>query len=408
VPNAPAAFLQKITLPEKPVEHVVFWGMLSQFVLYFAGLGPAMSVLIGAPLILVALVTVFREGIRPHWLALLWCACMCGLLIETLMAGEHKGIRGFGLAALVPIAGTVVRPAIVYRAAALLGIQTLFYSAAASVALLAHFEPHYHSLIPDPNFSQVTFSEPDTGVEEKGVHRLVAFTPYATVAGAVACVCAVLTLGEKRWFLALPGLAGWLALLWLTKARAAAVIGFFCIVLFHLLWFRRRYLFLAAGAGMLFVAIFFGELQRLTEDAQAYFHAKRASSSQVRHNLRTIAIGEWLHGPHDVLGSADSIPGGAVVAGMPIGTHDSLAANLFMRGSLGLSFVLLPLAVSLVFGFFRGFSSEHRIVASGATLLLLYSYAAALDVMYMFIWPLFLVIGAMRLQQPEPAPAQSA
>lgn len=408
-------------LPSGPVEHVVFWGMLSPFLLYFSGLEPLRIPLTVWPAILISFALVLKSSRPISWLSWLWLACMSGLLIQQVFFFQKYDVGGWtlpgwflglGIAGVLPMVGQFVRPQVVYFAAALLGIQALIYCAIAGIAVQAGFEPHYRSPLPQFDILESAYYNvrlTQSSSADDAEQRLIAFAPYATSAGATACFFAILTLGARASWFKWTGLAGWLLLLLLARARTGIICTAVAIAFFHLLSIRRRYLLLIAGAGVIVLSAFAGPITRGAEEARDYLHALRWDSSLDRNNLKSIALSGWRYGERPALGNGTSIPGGAVVTHVPIGTHDSLAGGLFLRGALGVSLMLLPILVTLVFGSVSGTSPTHRIVAASAAVMVIYTYSQTLTEIFMFMWPLFLLIGAASRQEelPESLPAST-
>lgn len=403
-----------LTIPASPVEHAVFWGIAGQFVFYFAGLAPAAPLLAAGPAMALATVRMMRERRVPHWLPALWFACTAGVLVQLLAVFFLKGVGGwyvpgwfltFAPAAFLPMAGAFVRKSVVFSAVAVLGIQALLYSAVAGAAVAAGLDPAYPSPIPvtrmmDPAFHSVRLTQPPEIAGDE--RRLVAFTPYPTSAGAAACVFALLTLGHRRSWAQALGLAGWLALLALTHVRTGLVCVTLGAAIYYALLLRRRHLLLGAGVALLLAAAFTGPLLRGAELANRTLRSQRPSSSQDRANLHALAWEGWLYGGDEVLGAGASVRGGPIVRDVGIGTHDWAGANLFIRGALGFGLTLLPVAVTLVFGFFAGLAPAERLVTAVAAVLLVYTYSQELQTLYIYIWPVFLLIGGIARRTPPP------
>ena len=392
------------------IEHAAFWGIASQFAVYFLGLGPVAPIVTAWPLILLAGLAILRRRVLPHWLAILWLATMIGVLGQMLAVFWLTGIGGwyvpgwaltFALAAFLPMIGEIVRREVVFAGAAVLGVQALVYSVVAAVTLGAGLDPSYRSPIPhtrmtDPAAHVIRFTQPpEVAGNEK---RLIAFTPFPTSGGAAACLFALLTLGHRRSWTKGLAMAGWLALILLTRARTAIICAVLGIALYYLLLLPRRYLLLGAGAGLVVLMAFTGPLLHGAESAYDFLRAQRSASSQDRANIRGLAWDGWRYGEHDVMGYGVSVRGGPIVRDVGIGTHDWVAANLFIRGALGFGLTLLPWAVTLVFGFFAGFSPAERIVTSIALAFLLYTYSQELQTLYVHTWPVFLIVGAVGLR----------
>ena len=108
-----------------------------------------------------------------------------------------------------------------------------------------------------------------------------------------------------------------------------------------------------------------------------------------------------------MLGEGASVRGGPIVREVGLGTHDAYQSNFFIRGALGFGLTMLPVVVTLVFGFFAGRSPAERMVAAVPLVLLIYSYSQELASLYVHIWPAFLIIGAASPRPQIPAAIDS-
>ena len=393
------------------LEHAAFWGIVSQFAVFFLGLEPLAPLLTAGPVILIGAAGLFRRRTVPHWLAILWLASMIGVLMQMLAVFGLRGIGGwylpgwlltFALAAFLPLAGAMVRPEIVFYASAILGIQALIYSVVAGMAVSAGLDPSYNSPIPvtrliDSSFHVVRLIQP-IGIAG-GERRLLAFTPFPTSAGAVACIFALLSLCHRRSWTKGIAMAGWLLLLLLTGARTGIICAALGIPFYFLLLLPRRYLFLGAGAALILATALTGPILRAADLGYGMLREQRSASSHDRANLRRLAMDGWRYGGNSVMGAGVSVPGGPIVHNVGIGTHDFVGANLFIRGALGFGLTLLPVMVTLIFGFFAGFTPAERIGTTIAVVLLAYTYSQELQTLYVHIWPIFLVVGAMGIRR---------
>lgn len=388
--------------------NVLLWGTLSQYVFYYIGLGPLIPILIVWPAIFFGLYLVFEETLKKfHWLPFIWFISMMGLLIQGLIQFYLNGIGGtyiirwffgFGIAAFLPFIGMLTGPRIIYKAASYLGMLTIVYCFVVLCAMATDWNISRVSFLPDTNVIPASFLHIAIIAQETsttGEKRALAFAPYATYAGAIGCFYLLLCLADETSLRRRFGIGGWVFLILLTRSRTALICMILGVCCYYVLSFRRRYLMLCAGVGLFVVALGFQQFIDWGERASTYIQAQRGSSSEVRNNLRTIAFDEWRFGENPVLGTGRSIPGGEIVANMPIGTHDSYHANLLMRGGLGTSLIFFPIFVTLMYGIISGRSPEQRSVATGMVLLLAYAYAESLESLYMYIWPSLLIIGSM-------------
>lgn len=404
-----------MTLPNSLIEKVFFGACLSPYLIYFLGLGPIAPLLLAWPLIGIAFFVWLREGIRPPLLVLVWCTCCTGILVEELLSLYLRGLGfkhipwwflTYALGAFLPLVGGLIRPAVIASAAALLGVQTLIYCLVAFVLTGAQVLPliEYKALIPSSLFGNkdlfsVHFLAPAYRIDQEW--RLVATTPYAPFAGAMALMFLILTLVGKNSLWKWVGVAGWVLLQICTYSRMGILASFTCLMIYAIVGQGRRWFFLAAGAGMLAVAALAGPMLHFSEKAASAVHSARLNSSQDRENLRTIAFENWLYGEHSVLGAGETVPGSQIVNQVYIGDLDSLGAMLFLRGALGFCFTVMPILFTWVFGMSGGTHPYYRAVLCIATALMFYSWSQSLKDLFMYFWPIFLFIGAVAFRDRD-------
>lgn len=391
------------------VDRLFYIGVLSQFPLYFIGLGPILPLLVTWPLIIVALWNRFYDSpTRYEILPVVWFISMAGVLIHTLFhlflegyGGTYaaKWFFGFGILSLLPVIGTQISREVFFGVMSILGIQALFYCGIVVAALSIGWNPEgrpslipVSSILPVEFFSIRLFNHSDLA---GGGIRALAYTPYPTFAGAIACLFGIAVLGDKNVQRKWLALIGWLFLLVLSQSRASVVLFFIGLSAYYLLLLRRRYLFGLLGSAFLLLGVFLPEIIRAADTMYTEVTERRMSSSVVRYNLRTIAYDEWRYGTRQTMGSGQTIPGGEITAGMPVGTHDSAFAYLFLRGTLGVALIFFPIGMTLIYAFQDGFSPEARMSAVFSMLLLFYAYVESLETLYIYIWPALVVIGLM-------------
>lgn len=414
-----------MTLPDSVIEKAFFWGSLSPYALYFAGLGPIAPLLLAWPLIILGLFIYLRDGLRPPLLALVWCLCCVGILAEEFVTLYARGVGmkhlpwwflTYALGAFLPLVGGLIRPAVISTAATLLGVQTLVYVAVALIATGAGVIQmvEYRSFIPSSLFGnqdlfKIHLLPPDFQFDHEW--RLVAFAPYTPFAGATAIMFSMMTLTGKNSWLKWTGFCGWLALMICTHSRMGLVAMTTCTAIFVINGFGRRYFGLALSMLLLGAVVFAGPMLHFREKASSFVHSARMNSSQDRENLSAIAFDNWRYGDHQILGAGESVPGGQIVNKVYIGDLDSLGAMLFLRGAIGFCFTVLPILFTWVYGFSGGRHPWYRGVTCIATALMFYSYSQSLKDLFMYFWPIFLFIGAVayrdrsRTQQLLPQPA---
>jgi hypothetical protein len=397
-------------------EKIIFWGVVGQYALYYFGLGPIAVLLICWPAIFLTLGAVACEGriVIPQ-LGWIWVFSMFGILILGLTLFYFNGYGGtylarwplsFGLAAFLPIVGFLIDERVVSRAATILGLQTAIYCVIALIAGAVGWNFVHSSFIPKlsllPNeYFTITLWGGEIATAE---WRPVSFAPYATYAGAISCVYAIACFGEpKKWLLSV-GFLGWLALNLLSLARTAWIALFIGVGVFLLVQIPRKYVIAFIGFNLMLGAVFFPELSRLSGDVLYRIEQYRPTSTEVRKNLKSIAFNEWRFGGHPTAGLGQSVPGGTVVADMPIGTHDTINTNLMLRGVIGLGLLFLPLALTLLFGGIYATSATDAIAMALLVILLLYTFTENFEGIIQYCWPALLFFGSILKRNSSSVP----
>jgi hypothetical protein len=375
-----------------------------EFVFYFLGLRVVAPFLgIWVAIFLGVFYFAIGKGRSFHWIQFVWLFAMLGLLIATMLSYLDNRVGatflarwcfGYAAAAFFPLLGGVIDTRWIYGAASILGIQAAIYCAIMMILMNAGINLNYASPIPPVKlFNADYFTVKGFVVTENGERRPVAYTPQAPYAGAIGCFYFLLTLGCRNSLWKWLGMAGWLTLVVLSSARTAQLCTICGLAIFILLAIRRRYLFLLAGVGLIVISVFFQPVLHSAKNAIAKVEDRRSTSTQVRRNLRQLAYDEWEFGNQPFLGTNAVVPGGRVVADMPVGSHDTINSTLMIRGLVGLSLLLTPILLTLVFSFVAGLGVDERICAAIMTALALYVHSESTESLYLFVWPIFLAIG---------------
>ena len=349
-----------------------------------------------------------------------WVAAM-GLMALALVVGHADfalGVaqtakslvgwaKGWALLALFIAAGCLYgRPQTLYRAACILGAQTLVVLPLLILGYLAGLpEVLYVSPIevlggPGPEFFDVSVYSVNP---DNGMPRWRLFTPWAPALGLVGNVYYFLSRAEADWRWRIAGMAGAVAMILASGSR----LGLLCIVAVEAIsWVAARMsrpsTHAALGGASLVAGLAGAPLVAAYEGFLAAFHGARPESSRVRASLERIALDRWseeaLLWGHGVVER-----GPHLVEYMPIGSHHSWYGLLFVKGLVGLVALAVPLVLTLGVLLVRAQRSPVARVALRLCLVLaVYSFGENLEILAYLFWPALVLIG-MGLRRPESA-----
>jgi hypothetical protein len=91
---------------------------------------------------------------------------------------------------------------------------------------------------------------------------------------------------------------------------------------------------------------------------------------------------------------------------MPIGTHNTWAGLLFVKGLVGLLALAVPMLATVATLLWRGSNPRYQLGSVGLGLILilcLYSFGENLEILAYLYWPGVIVLG-MALKEPQAPP----
>jgi hypothetical protein len=401
-PDAP---IRPQTLEERVIWHCILW----TYGYYVLG---ALYVL--APVIGWVLATHIarRDGLAglpaATWA---WIAGMLVMLLALIVAHADFQLglgpmikssigwaKGWALLAVFVVVGFgQIRLALLARAAALLGIQTLCLLPLVILAWAAHAPGHLYvspiSVVggPGPEYFAVELYgiSPDNGTP-----RWRLFAPWAPAIGMVMCVYFMLARAESNRLLRRLGMAGMLLAIVASSSRLGllaipATLG----IVWLLLNMARPWVLMAASPIALLAGILAEPLIALQEEVMGRFHGARADSSRVRAALGRIAVERWQN-EAVTWGHGAVERGPHIVEFMSIGTHHSWFGLLFVKGLVGVLALALPMLWSLVVLVRHAHRSETgRVALCMLVLLFLYTFAENLEILVYLFWPAMVVMG---------------
>ncbi|GAA0283676.1 hypothetical protein GCM10009127_26380 [Alteraurantiacibacter aestuarii] len=307
--------------------------------------------------------------------------------------------KGWALIGLFPLAGSVLnpRPEVICRAVCRLGRQTLLILPLFLVAPFVGL-PETLWVSPlkiiggsGPEYFAATLYTIEPGA---GTARWQFFAPWSPAAGMIALVHAVCAAEERdlRW--KITGLAAALLIALLSQSRLALVA---LVVIWPLSFgisrLGKAWLWWAAAPVVLGLGLLAPSLVALAEQAASDFSSARADSSRVREILGRIAIERWqTEAPWFGHGIVEQGP--HLVEFMPIGSHHSWYGLLFVKGTMGLLALAIPLIMALAaMAWLAVRDPLGRIGLSMVLVMCLYSFGENLEILAYLYWPALVVIG---------------
>ena len=347
-----------MTLPERIVYGTIVWtwGIYAFGGLYVAG--PVLAwTLAGLAALALYLGPALRTDLRPTgpvpWVVWLWFAGMFVMLVA--LWGGHiswdlglKGTikssigwaKGWALMTLFPLAGAVlqIRREVVVRAQCKLGLVTVcLLPILAAAPFIGLPEQIFTSPLkavggPGPEYFTVYFFTYDPA---SWTPRWQFYAPWSPFAGLLGVVTFIFALEEKqrRWMAA--GLIAGLAMILMSKSRMSLValvvasVGPRMMPLLLKTWAWGVATAIAASMAAAWTPLVNG-----VTDGVAAFKGARADSTRVREALQRIARERWAN-ESVWFGHGTVEPGPHLVEYMPIGSHHTWWALLFVKGVVG-------------------------------------------------------------------------
>ncbi len=362
--------------------------------------------------------TPVEERVTVPFVVLVWIVCMSVMSIDVVMGhldfdlGVAQTVsslldftKSWALFALLPLAGCLkVRPQLIYRAICITCLQSLIFIAVNYLMIFLHIPAisylsplhaighggsgYYTVSIAGTSFDPLS---PTAGNEI----RMQLLAPWAPALGLVGNVYFFLARQEPnnkwRWL----GMVGAVAMVWVSVSRAALLCLPSVILLTWISPIFTRPTMQIIGGGVSFLAgIFATVLIDLFKDFREQFNNARAGSSRIRKLLGEIELYRWQkEAPVWGHGIAES-PGPKTVEHMPIGSHDTWFALLFIKGLVGFIALAVPFLWSFIDLIIKAQNSKTaRVGLSILLVLLVFTFSEGLDLLIYIFWPGLVMVG---------------
>jgi hypothetical protein len=307
-------------------------------------------------------------------------------------------LRQTAMMALFPLVGCLnIRPQLIYRAICIVCLQSLIFMPICFLASVVHIPEYlYYSPLRIIGRGGETFYAVSLYNIDSDTHavRLQLFTPWAPALALVANVYFFLACQESnrkwRWI----GIIGSIAMCVVTQSRLGVICFPIILLLSAFLSNVTKPLTNFLGGILCFLGgIFSSWILDGIKTFKAAFNGARASSSEVRSNLKEIAIYRWkTEAP--IWGHGELESGPKVVEHMPIGSHHTWAGLLFMRGIVGFMAFAIPMLWSFVELLIKAQKSNTAKAGLNVVLVLfLFTFAENIDTLSYLFWPGLVIMG---------------
>ncbi len=406
-----------MTLPEKIVFRTLVWtwGFYALGALYVVG--PVLAFLLaGIAALSLYLGPALRSDLRPTgpvpWLIWLWFAGMTIMLI-ALWAGHldwdlglKKTIKstvgwakGWALLALFPLAGAVlqIRREVVVRAHSKLALMTLVILPVLAVApYIGLPERIFTSPLkavggPGPEYFSVYLFTYDPA---SWTPRWQFYAPWSPFAGLLGVIMVLFALEEKERFWLLVGCLAGMAMILMSKSRmglVALVVASVGPRMMPLL--LRAWAWNIAAVLTTSMTAFWTTVTSELENAVDGFNSARADSTRVRATLQRIARERWAN-ESVWFGHGQVEPGPHLVQFMPIGSHHTWWALLFVKGLVGFFAFAVPFIAHFAFAARDAvFHPQGRLPFGILLVFLILSMGENIEIEAYLLWPALVLLG---------------
>lgn len=314
---------------------------------------------------------------------------------NLLIKSSTGWAKGWAMLAIFPLIGCLkIRPQLLYRAVCIVCFHSLLLAPILYLAYVVHL-PGLLYISPLKVFGgagDLFFEVRLYLADEEGV-RLSFFGPWAPATGMVGNIYFFMALQEKNQKWRWCGIVGSLLLCYMSKSRMATLCLLVVLITTWGLTKLTRPLFLITlGLGSTFAGIAAPLILDTTAAYWDNFRASRAESTRVREALQRIALERWGEAP--VWGHGTVERGPKLVEHMPIGSHHTIFALLFVKGLVGVIAFAVPIVCSFVDLLVKVQKSETaRVGLSIILIFYFYSFGKNLEIIAYLFWPGLVILG---------------
>ncbi|MDE2385084.1 MAG: O-antigen ligase domain-containing protein [Alphaproteobacteria bacterium] len=220
------------------------------------------------------------------------------------------------------------------------------------------------------------------------------YAPWAPFAGLLGVTMAIFALEDEKKFWKYSGLLAGVLMIYFSKSRMSLVGLAACLIIPRLMPYLKysKAWVVLAGLTSLF-AVFGQTVLGLVSDAVEGFRAARMSSTRVRDTIQSIGYYRWqTEAPWFGHGTVERGP--HIVEFMPIGSHHTWYALLFVKGIFGFFSFLIPMLWHLLAVALDAVRSPRgRLPLALLLNLLILTFGENIEIEVYLLWPAFVALG---------------
>ncbi len=411
--------------PQNLEEKLVWYTIIGTYGLYFLG---AQYIWVGALAWFLTLYlckrlweqteyTPIAEKITIPAVIWVWIICILIMGLALIMGHLDFNLGDFQLIsslndfakstaslALFPLIGCLkIRPKLICRAACIICLQSLILIGILYLGIALHLPPiEYTSPLHNIGRGNINYysvflfeSGFDPLAPRNNEIRLSLFTPWAPALGLVGNVYFFLGSQESnrkwRWI----GMISAIAMILASVSRSAIICLPSVLLLNWILTvFTRPVTQISLGIVSFLAGLFSPTLINSLEAFEEGFTKARSGSSKVRRVLREIEIDRWWKEAPIWGHGMPEIPGPKTVEHMPIGSHDTWCALLFIKGLVGFVAMAVPFLWSFIDLIIKVQKSKTaRVGLSILLVLFIFTFSEGLETLAFTFWPGLVMMG---------------
>lgn len=398
-----------------------FWSITLTWPFYILGalyvVGPLLAWTFFGAVVIKTYLTPFDQTSLPIFLRLpsiVWCWLISSVFLLVIIWIGHADwdlglaqtikssfgwAKGWALIAIFILAGTslkISRLSLV-RAQSIQGFFTLMVLPLLLVApMLGLPQKLYTSPLeviggPGPEYFTVYLYTIDPATMTA---RWQFYAPWAPFAGLLGVTMVLFSLEDRRLFWKLSGILGGISIILFSQSRMSMISLVACFILPRILVRLKDPFWLFVLAAVVLIAgVFEPTLQELLASNVDSFNGARAASSRVRETLQSIAFYRWQTEAY-WWGHGTVERGPHLVEFMPIGSHHTWFALLYVKGACGFVTFLIPFLWHFLFAVKEAvIGTQGRLPLALLLNLVILTFGENIEIEAYLLWPIFVMLG---------------